>query len=133
MTNSMQVSWDNSERTIIRYTYQNDWNWDDYLDKLLIGRRMMQEVDHQVCVLNDMRQIQQLPPNFLSTARSIISSRPDNTGLCILLTTNIYFKAMYRVLAQILEIVPTQYILVKTEKDAYREIKAWYIEQEALT
>lgn len=133
MTNSMQVSWDNSERTIIRYTYQNDWNWDDYLDKLLIGRRMMQEVDHRVCVLNDMRQIQQLPPNFLSTARSIISSRPDNTGLCILLTTNIYFKAMYRVLAQILEIVPTQYILVKTEKDAYREIKAWYIEQEALT
>ena len=129
MNNLVEIRWDNSEKTIIRYTYQSNWTWDSFLEALTEGRRMMQEVSHSVCILNDMRQIRYLPPNFLSTAQSIITSRPENTGISVFLTTNVSFQAMYRVLAKILKIVPTEYILVKTEEEAYQEIEAWFTKE----
>jgi hypothetical protein len=72
-----------------------------------------------------MQKMGKLPPNFASTAKSVISSRPKNTGLAIFLTSNAFFKVMYRVLAQLIPNVPTGYILVTSEEDAYTKLQAW--------
>jgi hypothetical protein len=125
MMNSVEIRWDNDEKTILRYVFVGDWNWDDYLDCLNEGRKMMAEIDHPVCVLNDMQAMGKLPPNFASTAKSVISSRPKNTGLAIFLTSNAFFKVMYRVLAQLIPNVPTEYILVNNEEAAYLKLNNW--------
>lgn len=130
MTSSVNIAWDNVDKTILRYTFYGNWNWDDYLTTLNIGRKMMSEVEHYVCILNDMREMGMLPPNFISTARSVITSRPQNTGLAIFLTTNTFFKAMYRILSKLLEEVPTRYLLVTTEEDAYQQITQWLNSQD---
>ena len=129
MTSSISIKWDNPEKTILRYTFHGNWNWDDYLAELTIGRKMMAEVEHTVCILNDMTAMGMLPPNFISTARNVITSRPKNTGLAIFLTTNTFFKAMYRVISRLLEEVPTRYVLVTTEEEAYQKINDWLDEQ----
>lgn len=129
MTSSVSIKWDNPEKTILHYTFRGNWNWDDYLEKLNTGRKMMAEVEHIVCILNDMCEMGMLPPNFISTARNVITSRPNNTGLVIFLTTNTFFKAMYRVLSKLLEEVPTRYVLVTTEEEAYQKINHWLNEQ----
>lgn len=122
---TITLEWDNAEKTILRYTFQGNWNWDDYLEYLAIGRKMMAEVEHEVSILNDMRQMTQLPPNFVNTARNVITSRPDNTGLAVFLTTNTFFQATHRILGRMLEEVPTRYILVSTEEEAYQKIAEW--------
>lgn len=122
---TITLKWDNDEKTILRYTFQGNWNWDDYLESLTIGRKMMAEVEHEVSIINDMRQMTQLPPNFVNTARNVITSRPDNTGLAVFLTTNAFFQATHRILGRILEEVPIRYILVSTEEEAYQKIAEW--------
>jgi hypothetical protein len=126
MMNSVEIRWDNEEKTILRYVFIGDWTWDDYLGCLNEGRKMMAEIEHPVCVLNDMQQMGKLQPNFASTAKSVISSRPKNTGLAIFLTSNTFFyKVMYRVLAQLIPNVPTEYILVNSEEAAYTKLNTW--------
>jgi hypothetical protein len=127
--NSVEIKWDNEQKTILRYVFIGDWTWDEYLERLNEGRTMMAEIDHPVCVLNDMQKMGKLPPNFASTAKSVISSRPKNTGLAIFLTSNAFFKVMYRVLAQLIPNVPTDYILVTQEADAYAKFQIWLDEQ----
>lgn len=126
--NSVEIRWDNQQKTILRYVFIGDWTWDEYLERLNEGRMMMAEIEHPVCVLNDMQKMGKLPPNFASTAKSVISSRPKNTGLAIFLTSNAFFKVMYRVLAQLIPNVPTEYILVTNEDEAYCKIDAWLAE-----
>jgi hypothetical protein len=126
--NGVGLCWDNEQKTVLRYTFVGDWTWDEYLERLNEGRNMMAEVEHSVCILNDMQKIGKLPPNFASTAKSVISSRPKNTGLAIFVTSNAFFKVMYRVLAQLIPNVPTEYILVTTEEEAYRKFDKWLTE-----
>lgn len=129
--NSVTLAWDNEQKTILRYTFLGDWTWDEYLERLNEGRVLMAEVEHPVCVLNDMQRMGKLPPNFASTAKSVIASRPKNTGLAIFLTTNAFFKVMYRVLAQLIPNVPTGYILVTKEEEAYEKLNTWLAEHAA--
>lgn len=122
---TVTLAWDNEEKTILRYRFIGDWAWHDYQARLNEGRLMMAEVEHSVCVLNDMQKMGKLPPNFASTAKSVITSRPKNTGLAIFLTTNAFFKVMYRVLAQLVPNIPTEYILVTSEEEAYKKLNTW--------
>lgn len=122
---SVTVVWDNEEKTILRYTFGGQWTWDEYLIALKDGRRMMESVQHYVCILNDMDNTAFLPPNFVTLARNVISSRPDNTGLAIFLTNSQFFKAMYRVLENLLPNVPTDYVIATTEDEAYQKLNTW--------
>lgn len=125
---NVNIAWDNEQKTILRYSFEGDWTWEEYLECLNSGRRWMAEVEHPVCILNDMQKIGKLPPNFASIAKTVISSRPPNTGLAIFLTNNAFFKVMYRVLAQLIPNVPTDYILVTSEADAYQKLNTWLAE-----
>jgi hypothetical protein len=48
--NSVEIKWDNEQKTILRYIFTGDWTWDEYLERLNEGRTMMAEVEHSVCV-----------------------------------------------------------------------------------
>ena len=129
---SVIVTWDNDEKTILRYQFGGKWTWDEYLEALQDGRTMMANVSHYVCILNDMHETAFLPPNFVTLARNVIGSRPDNTGLAIFYTSSQFFKAMYRVLESLLPDVPTNYIISTTEADAYHRLNTW-LEENSLS
>lgn len=125
MTDTIRISWDNDQKTILRYTFIRQLKWEDYYQALRKGREMMATVDHDVCILNDMSKLEYFPPNFISTARSVINDRPANTGLAIFLTTSSFFKALHTVLSKVIPNVPTDYILVTTEEEAYKRLNTW--------
>lgn len=125
MTITIHVDWDNDQKTILKYTFIRQLKWEDYYQALRKGREMMATVTHHVCILNDMRQLEYFPPNFVSTARSVIADRPSNTGLAIFLTSSNFFKILHKVLAQVIPNVPTDYILVASEGEAYKRLNTW--------
>lgn len=130
------VSWDNAEKTILRYTFENDWAWDEYLVCLQKGRQLTRGVRHPVCILNDASNTNVIPTRFVSLVQSVIQFSPPNTGLAIILTSDRYFKVLYRVLAHVLPQVTAEYHLVKTEEAAYQHLYDWMdnqVEGEAQT
>lgn len=126
---SVTVQWDNDDKTILRYTFEGDWTWEEYFIELTQGREMMASVSHDVCVFNDMQHITRFPINFVSRAKGVITSRPDNTGLAIFLTTDRFFKILYNILGQIIPNVPTDYLMVATEEEGYNRLYGWLAEQ----
>ena len=127
---AVTVEWDNDEKTILRYIFTGRLRWGDYYPALQQGREMMDSVSHKVCILNDMRNLDYFPPNMVSNARSVISSRPANTGLAIFLTRNSFFKVLYKIIAQVVPEVPTGYLLVDDADEAYRRLNAWLDENQ---
>lgn len=126
---AIKIEWDNPEKTILRYRFIDNWSWDEYLEQLKVGREMMATVSHKVCILNDLTAMKSLPPNFITLARSVIGSRPENTGLAIFVSSSIFFKTMHNVLGKVLPEVPTHYLLVQTEAEAYERFKNWFDSQ----
>lgn len=126
---AITIEWDNSEKTVLRYRFIDNWTWDEYLEELKKGRAMMVSVSHYVCILNDFTEMKRLPPNFITLARSVINSRPENTGLAIFVSTDSFFKIMHSVLKKIIPEVPTSYLLVTNEAEAYERFDKWLSSQ----
>lgn len=126
---AITIEWDNPEKTVLRYRFIDNWTWDEYLEQLKEGREMMASVSHHVCILNDFTPMKSLPPNFITLARSVINSRPANTGLAIFVSTSSFFKIMHSVLKKIIPEVPTSYLLVTSEAEAYERFDKWIASQ----
>jgi hypothetical protein len=126
---AVTIEWDNPSKTILHYRFVDDWTWNGYLEQLQSGREMMASVSHDVCILNDMTQMKNLPPNFITLARSVIGTRPENTGLAIFVSTSAFFKTMHRVLGEVIPEVPTHYLLVTNEAEAYQRFEDWFASQ----
>ena len=77
-----------------------------------------------------MRNLDYFPPNMVSNARSVIKSRPENTGLAIFLTRSSFFKVLYKIIAQVVPEVPTGYLLVDDVDEAYRRLNTWLEENQ---
>lgn len=122
---SVDVRWDNTDKTILRYIFYGLWTWDEYFPALTRGRDMMRKQTHYVCILNDMRTANHIPHGFITKARDVISTRPPNTGLALFLTSSTLFKDTYHVLGRIYPDIPTQYLLVETEEEAYKRLYQW--------
>lgn len=127
---SVDVAWDNEEQSILRYSFAGDWTWNEYRPALQKGREMMQSVSpRKVCIFNDMSQVKRFPPNFISTAHNVIGSRPENMGQAVFYTNHSVFGVLYRILAQLMPDVPTNYLLVSSEQEAYQRLHKWFAEQ----
>jgi hypothetical protein len=64
-----------------------------------------------------------------SSMTSIIGTRPENTGLAIFVSTSAFFKTMHRVLGEVIPEVPTSYLLVTNEAEAYQRFEDWFASQ----
>lgn len=127
----VRIEWDNDEKTVIRYVFSGAWTWDEYLPCLEKGRQWMAETANTVCILNDMQQVTKFPPNFISKAHNVIGSRPPNTGLAVFVTRSSIFSVLYKILSQLMPTIPTEYILVQSEAEAYSRFAAWRSEHSA--
>ena len=48
---SIQLSWDNDEKTIIRFDYGKGWTWDDFSEAGKLVQKMRAEVNHPVHII----------------------------------------------------------------------------------
>lgn len=122
---SVRVFWYSDEKRILHYEFVAHWTWQDYYDVLPQGRDLMREVGHNVCILNDMRESLYVPSNFLHRAKSVIDTRPPNTGLVVFVTTNAFLTAMYRSLIRLYPDLAEQYTLVPDFDEALACLHHW--------
>jgi hypothetical protein len=125
---SIEVSWDNDEQTILRYKFTGQWEWDEYLTCLSLGRNMMLSLDHYVCILNDFTESAFLPQGVISKVLNVMGTRPINTGMGIFMTTNATIEGFIGTLKNLYPPLETQYRLAKTEAEAYDIMNTWLAE-----
>jgi len=80
----VQVVWDNDDHTIIRYTLDEDWTWEDMRAAVVISNKMLDGVDHKVHFIHDATAVTGLPSDMLSQLRTFIDKEHPNTGQSVI-------------------------------------------------
>lgn len=75
MSSSITVKWDNEQKTIAMYEYQGHWTWADLFSAIDECNQMIDEVDHSVGIIIDMRGSAGMPNNAFSQAKQIDKKR----------------------------------------------------------
>lgn len=95
------AEWLDDDRTIVRFNYDGNWEWEEAFQVVNTGNEMMKQVDHPVAVVVDMTNGQQLPPNPLQNIQKLSRGRgqhPNDSGITVFLNAEVLTKAMQDVL-----------------------------------
>lgn len=117
--------WDNDEHTILRYTAEPPWNWNDYHKTVRMASFSLHNLGHPVDVVIDLRQTQQLPGGAVAHVRTFGKRlHPNLSGRVVVIGLD---EAVVRQVAQdgVLQIEDQTVYFVKDEAEADTIIKNW--------
>ena len=86
---SIQVCWDNEDRSIIRLDFEVRWSIFDLKRKLRACMAMMRSVDHSVGIIFDLSQFSGTPAQTLGDALDLLLHMPPNRGVLVLVSRDI--------------------------------------------
>lgn len=119
---SIEVFWDNDERTIIYMLFEGRWTWDDFYaaDKQVI--ELEKDGADRVDVIVDLRQSAGLPPNTLLHVKNIADKQSEKIGLNVLVTPSPLIHSLYHVGARFYSRIGQYFCIADTPEDARRII-----------
>jgi hypothetical protein len=119
----IQIYWEDTEKTIVRYDFQGAWTWDDLYAVYYQAIDMETSVPHRVDIILDMRTSQRIPGNALLHIKNIAEKQPPNVGLSIFVTTNAFITSMYNMAIKVYGKIAYYFRLVSTLDDAHAMIE----------
>src|SRR5688572_12633323 len=91
---AIEVSWYNSEKTIILEKYPRKWTWDDFYNLRDTVVPMMKEVSHPVYIIADFGNNLDIPSgNAMLHARNVIGSFPENWALLLIISHSVLINS----------------------------------------
>lgn len=115
----IQVYWEDTEKTIVRYDFQGAWNWDDLYEVYYQAIDMETSVPYRVDIVLDMRASHRIPGNALLHIKNISEKQPPNVGLSVFVTTNAFITSMYNMAIKVYGKIAFYFRLVKTPEEAH--------------
>jgi hypothetical protein len=118
----IQVYWEDTERTIVRYDFQGVWTWDDLYGVYYQAIAMETSVTHRVDIILDMRSGSRIPANALLHIKNLSEKQPSNVGLSIFVTSNAFIISMYNMAIKVYGKIAYYFRLVNTLDAAHAMI-----------
>ncbi len=82
---SINVEWDDAERTAVRFEIDGDWNWDELNWANVQARRLLDSSDHKANLIFDLQHGNWLPRGHLRRSRILAAdAHPNCTGRAVL-------------------------------------------------
>jgi hypothetical protein len=113
------VKWDNDEKTIIYYTFDGAWTWDEFNAVYQDVYAMLDTVQHQVHAIVDLRSSRLLPRDTLTQMRRLTYEQHENGGITVFITSNPLARTFYSILSNLYRRAREIFRLATTPQDAY--------------
>ena len=94
---SITVTWDNPERTVLRYEFTGVWQWDEFNKALDQAEKMLASVGHIVDVIADFQASGCVPTETLARLAYVAGSRPVNLGANVLVGSQVFNTTTFTV------------------------------------
>lgn len=91
---SVNVSWDNDDKTALRYDFKARWTWEEFDAATVQAFAMTGSVSHTVDSISNFETGAALPPNALFQFRRAMSKAPPNRGITVIVGGSMFIKAM---------------------------------------
>lgn len=116
------MDWDNPQRTVIRVTFEGQWDTDDLYRLVNKGNSMIESVDHIVDSIFDFTRSISSPTSALSTLGRMESTHSEKERLVIIVKASSYIKALCNIARRLAPKTFANLIFVDTINDAYKVI-----------
>jgi hypothetical protein len=115
---SIDVQWDNVEKTVARWIFSGVWTWDDFARAQAQSHTLLRSVKYSVDVIADMRETSSLPRDAFVQFRKFDRAVPPNRDRVVLVTTNQFICTMAKAFNQMFPHQPTHFILAASLNEA---------------
>lgn len=122
---SVDVVWENEERSVMRFIFSKDWTWEEVIRAKLECDTALNNLSHDaVAIIYDSPPDAHIPPDVLTNARRILSSNHPKAVLLVFVLThnNIVARMLINTLARITGSVGARIRIAESVDDAHRLI-----------
>ncbi|MGD8456225.1 MAG: hypothetical protein PVF83_07580 [Anaerolineales bacterium] len=98
---SIEVKWDNEEKTIIRWVYSSDFCWEDYERGQRDQRVMIENVKHKFVTIFDLSQIKELPAYPISKFPKLMRDVPSQQEFLVIVSSNRIIQNLGRIFTRV--------------------------------
>ncbi len=92
---AVRTEWDNSEKTIMRWTFTGAWTWDEYYQARTATNARIAAENHIVDLIVDLRNSNTVPNGLLTHGKNAVTASPENIGVTALVGANAVLRAFY--------------------------------------
>lgn|GEM_PF-2805133 len=118
----IDVRWENDARTVIRYTYSGNWDWDDFYNTLERSDKDVQQAE-KFSVIVDFRDVTRFPSDavlHLKRAATMVNEKHEQI---ILITNNSSLATLFNMFIKLYSRVGKRLRLVTSDEEAYALLK----------
>jgi hypothetical protein len=118
---SVEVVWDNEDRTVMRFIFSKDWTWEEVIQAKIDCDARLDSVAHDaVAIIYDSPPDAHIPPDVLANARRVLSrNHPKAVLLVFVLThTNVVARMLISTVARITGSVGARIRIAASVEDA---------------
>jgi len=116
------MDWDNPERTVIRVTFDGQWDTDDLYRMINKGNSMIESVNHIVDSIFDFTYSTSSPTSALSTLGRMESTHSEKERLVIIVKASSYIKALCNIARKLAPKTFAYILFVDSINEAYMAI-----------
>lgn len=98
---SIEMIWENDEKTLARHLYHQGWTLDDYEQIKQTFHAEISEFDHPVYLISDLSQASTLPVNVMSKRNKIEEIVTHNLALNIVVGTSPVARATLQMMLKV--------------------------------
>jgi len=128
---TIDVVWDNDDKSVIRVTFPAEWTWDEFYALDQQTTAMLDTVAHRVLFLADVSATNKVPNGLnLNTARQVLDFRHENSDLLVIVGMNTMIRALFDIVILALGRITTNIKTADTLDEGYRLIRFRLLEIE---
>lgn len=109
----VSVQWDDEAKTILRYTYQGQWTWQELYTAANEGNAMIEDLDYNVSCIIDLSSSRILPQNALVHGKNLNTRTPRNVEMNVVVGANALVRsvvdAFMRVYSSLMKITKVRF------------------------
>jgi hypothetical protein len=115
----VDVVWDNTEQTILRFDFYAGWTWADANKSKLKSEEMIDRLPHKKPIGVIMAHSSSyLPPNSMSEGVKILLSRHPRIVIMALVTPNLFFRTLANIAVKVVPSLRSNYYPVPSTEAA---------------
>jgi hypothetical protein len=91
------VQWDSDEKSVVRYTFESKWTWDEYHAAIAQAFDMVKDLPYVVNMILDFSQSTVLPSNALSHFSSSMKTPPREFDVAVVISKSGFIETLVAV------------------------------------
>jgi hypothetical protein len=98
---SIELHWDNPDKTILRLDVKGRWTWDEMYQSSDLSILMRQSVNHPVFSIVDFTRAFGLPDSAIAHAKNIMTKQDGYRGVIVFIQPDFAFISLWKVMMKV--------------------------------